>query len=220
MKVSEYLLQEARPIWVKYDSHPFVLGLRNGDLSRERFRYYILQDYIYLLDYARAFSIGLAKAKSLETARLFSGYVQALTGSEMDIHRGYMGRLDITQEELDACPTALGNISYTSYMLRVAYEEGEAETICAILACACSYEYIAKNMAAARPECLEDPFYGDWVKGYVSDSYCSENVILLDSLDKLTRGYSQEQIEHLKDIFLNCSRFELGFWDLSWNMEG
>ena len=83
----------------------------------------------------------------------------------MDIHRGYMGRLGITREELNATPAALDNLSYTSYMLRVAYEGGEAEILTAILSCAYSYEVIAKNIVANNPASAGHPLYGEWVRG-------------------------------------------------------
>lgn len=217
MTTSQRLVQAVKPIWDRYNGHPFVLGIQDGTLDREKFRYYIIQDYLYLLDYAKSFAIGIAKAKSPETTRLFSGYIEALTGREMDIHRGYLGRFQVTREELDATPVALDNLSYTSYMLRVAYEEGEAEILTAILSCAYSYEVIAKEMVRRNPACLEHPFYGEWVQGYASDRYAGENRVLLDTLDRLTVSYTEEQLRHLEDIFTACSRYELAFWELAWN---
>ena len=34
----------------------------------------MIQDYLYLLDYTKVFSIGTAKAKNLDAMRLFAGY--------------------------------------------------------------------------------------------------------------------------------------------------
>ena len=136
MKTTERLLAAAKDIWAAYNEHPFVLGIQNGTLAREKFKYYIIQDYLYLEEYAKVFALGIAKAKSPETIQLFSKYVTLLTEGEMDIHRGYMGKFAVSREELEATPRALDNLSYTSYMLRVAYEEGEAEILAAILSCA------------------------------------------------------------------------------------
>ncbi len=219
MTTMERLLAKSATVWEAYYDHPFVLGIQNGTLDLEKFRYYILQDYWYLVDYAKTFAIGIAKAKSLETTQLFSGYIHALTHSEMDIHRGYMGRLAITQEALDETAPALDNVSYTSYMLRVAYEEGEAEILTSILACAVSYEVIAKNMVKNQPDCLKDGFYGDWIAGYASEKYAKENEILIAMVNKLTVDYDEKQRKHLEDIFLNCSKYELGFWNMAWSLQ-
>lgn len=218
MKTTERLLEETKEIWAEYNKHPFVMGIQNGTLDKEKFRYYIIQDYLYLEDYTKAFAIGIAKANSLEITRLFSSYINILTSDEMDIHRGYMDRLSITQEELETMPRALDNLSYTSYMLRVAYEEGEAEILTAILSCAYSYEIIAGNIVKNNPESAEHPFYGEWIKGYASEHYTKENTILLETLDRLTVHYSEQQVRHLAEIFAACSRYELAFWEMSWNM--
>ncbi len=217
MNTTARLLEAVKDIWTKYNQHPFVLGIQNGDLDREKFRYYIKQDYLYLTDYAKCFAIGIAKARSPETTRLFSQYIEALTGGEMDIHRGYMGRLGITREELNATPAALDNLSYTSYMLRVAYEGGEAEILTAILSCAYSYEVIAKNIVANNPASAGHPLYGEWVRGYASEEYAAKNAELLHTLDRLTKAYGEGQLQRLQEIFTVCSRYELTFWELAWN---
>jgi len=217
MKNSEKILNAVEHIWESCNGHPFVLGIQNGTLDREKFRYYIIQDYLYLEDYAKTFALGVAKAKSLRTANLFAKYIAVMNG-ELDVHRGYLARLGVTQEEIDSTPRSLDNLSYTSYMLRVAYEEGEAEILAAILACAYSYEIIAKNIVKNNPASPEDTFYGDWIRGYSSDGYAAENVILLDEINRLTESYTEKQLRHLVDIVIACSRYELAFWEMSWRM--
>ena len=217
MNTTDKLLQSTKEIWEAYNKHPFVMGIQEGTLDKEKFRYYIIQDYLYLEEYAKTFAVGVAKAKSLDTAKLFSKYIAVMNG-ELNVHSGYMGKFGVTQEELDSTKRSLDNLSYTSYMLRVAYEEGEAEILAAILSCAYSYEVIAKKIVSNRPESANDPFYGDWIKGYASEEYAAGNVILLDTLNSLTEHYTQKQINHLIDIFIACSRYELAFWEMSWNL--
>jgi len=217
MNTVDRLLDATTEIWKAYNEHPFVLGIQNGTLDKDKFRYYIIQDYLYLEDYAKTFAVGVAKAKSLKIANIFAKYISVMNG-ELDVHNGYLARLGVTQEEIDSMPRSLDNLSYTSYMLRVAYEEGEAEILAAILSCAYSYEIIAKNIVKNNPVSVHDTFYGDWIKGYTSEGYAQENVILLDELNRLTENYTEKQIRHLVDIFVACSRYELAFWEMSWTM--
>ncbi|MGN0335572.1 MAG: thiaminase II [Lachnospiraceae bacterium] len=219
MNTMQVLLDASKEIWEGYYTHPFVRGIQDGTLDKEKFKYYIMQDFLYLIDYAKVFSLGIAKAKSMETLKLFSSYVQQLTDGEMDIHKGYLGMFKITQEEMDQMPVALDNISYTSYMLRVAYAEGEAEILAAILSCAYSYELIAKKMTAENPKAAAHPFYGSWVQGYASDDYSRGNEALIEMLNRLTADYTERQMEHLKEIFVACSRYEMMFWDMAWEMK-
>ena len=131
MNTVERLLGATTEIWEEYNKHPFVLGIQNGTLDREKFRYYMIQDYLYLEDYAKTFAVGVAKAKSLKIANLFAKYINVMNG-ELNVHDGYFAKLNITQEEIAATPRSLDNLSYTSYMLRVAYEEGEGEILAAL----------------------------------------------------------------------------------------
>lgn len=217
MNTSEKMVAAAAEIWEEYNKHPFVLGIQNGSLEKDKFRYYIIQDYLYLEEYAKAFAIGVAKAGSLKTADLFAKYIPVMNG-ELNIHNGYLARLGVTQEEIDSAERSLDNLSYTSYMLRVAYEEGEAEILAAILACAYSYQIIAEKIVKNNPNSVNDEFYGDWIRGYTSPDYAKDNEILLTELNLMTESYTEKQIKHLVDIFVACSRYELAFWEMSWRM--
>ena len=218
MTTTQRLLAATEDIWAEYHTHPFVRGIADGTLDEEKFRYYMVQDYLYLIDYAKVFAIGVAKARDPETMRLFASYVHQILDGEMDIHKGYMQRLGIPLEEAERAPVALDNLSYTSYMLRVAYDEGPAEIAAAILSCALSYEYIAKEIVARDPAAADHPFYGEWVRGYADPGYAASNQVLVDLTERLTRDYSQAQLEHLTEIFIACSRYEGAFWDMAWEM--
>lgn len=130
-----------------------------------------------------------------------------------------MGKFAVSRKELEATHRALDNRSYTSYMLRVAYEEGEAEILVAILSCAYSYEVITRKIVECNPDALDHPFYGDWVKGYTDPQYSEVNVLLLETIAQLTQHYTEQQVRHLVNIFIACSQYELAFWELAWNMD-
>ena len=93
MTMTERLLEATKEIWDGYNETPFVKGIADGSLDHEKFKYYMIQDYLYLLDYTKVFSIGTAKAKNLDAMRLFAGYTHSILDGEMDIHRAYMTRL-------------------------------------------------------------------------------------------------------------------------------
>ena len=219
MTVTERLLAAADPVWQRYYTHPFVLGIQNGDLDRDKFRHYVIQDYFYLTEYAKVFAIGLAKSHSAETMDVFAYFIDAIAHVEQALHMGYFAEFDLANEDLSKVPVSLANLSYTSYMLRVAYEGGEVETLVAILACALSYEHIAKHMIAAKPDCTEDPFYGAWITQYDSQLYHDDNQKLVALIDRLAGDWPEEELERLDRIFVACARYELGFWDMGWNRD-
>lgn len=120
------------------------------------------------------------------------------------------------REELDHTPIAQDNRSYTSYMLSVAYRGGEAEVLTAIFSCAYSYEVIARQIVAERPDAPDHPLYGRWVRGYITERYTGNNVILKNMLEQLTADYTEAQLRELEEIFTACSRYEASFWDMAW----
>ena len=191
-------------------------GLKHGTLDIRKFRRYMIQDYWYLMDYTKVFGIGVAKSKSVATMNLFAKYIQAILGGEVNVHNGYMTDLGISREELESTPIAQDNRSYTSYMLRVAYEGGEAEILTAILSCAYSYEVIAARIVEEVPDAPNHPVYGRWVRGYITERYTGNNVILMETLDRLTADYTEAQLKYLEEVFVACSRYEAAFWDMAW----
>lgn len=216
-QTTERLLAASRTIWKGYLAHPFVQGIADGSLAVDKFRFYLLQDYLYLFDYAKVFAQGVVKSREPEVMRTFAGYVESILGGEMNVHRGYMKRLGITEEQAETVKPSLSNLSYTAYMRAVAAEEGPAEIMAAVLSCALSYEYIAKWIVANYPDAEKHEFYGEWVQSYASEGYAEENVRLTALMEKLAEGYSEQQLQHLTDIFVDCSRYEAMFWDMAWN---
>ena len=216
--VSTRLHDAATPVWEACLRHPFVTGIGDGTLDMEKFRYFMLQDYLYLFDYARVFALGVVKARDPELMRVFAAHVDAILGGEMKIHRAYMKRLDITEEQVFAVKPALANLSYTNYMLSVAQTGGPMEIVASILACSWSYAEIGQALAAI-PGAAEHLFYGEWIRGYASEEYAATNQTLIELMDSLAADAGEEQLAYLTDVFVNCSRYELGFWDMAWDVQ-
>ena len=215
--VSYRLHDAAASIWEACRKHPFVTGIGDGTLAVEKFQHFMLQDYLYLFDYARVFALGVVKARDPELMRTFAANVDAILDGEMKIHRAYMKRLGITEEQVFAVKPALDNLSYTNYMLSVASSGGPMEIVASILACSWSYAEIGQALATI-PGAVEHPFYGEWIQGYSSEEYAATNQALIELMDSLTVNATEEQITYLTEVFVNCSRYELGFWDMSWEM--
>lgn len=216
--VSARLHDAAASVWEACLRHPFVTGIGDGTLDMEKFRYFMLQDYLYLFDYARVFALGVVKARDPELMRVFAANVDAILGGEMKIHRAYMKRLDITEEQVFSIKPALANLSYTNYMLSVAQTGGPMEIVASILACSWSYAEIGQALAAI-PGAAEHPFYGEWIRGYASEEYAATNQALIELMDSLAADAGEEQLAYLTDVFVNCSRYELGFWDMAWDVQ-
>ena len=218
MTVTQRLYEAARPVWRQCHNHPFVKGIGDGTLDQEKFRWFLLQDYLYLFDYARVFAWGVIKARDPALMRTFSANVDAILGGEMKTHRAYMARMGITEEEVFRVQPALSNTSYTHYMLAAAAAGGPAEIIAAILACSWSYAEIGEELTKI-PGAADHPFYGEWIRGYAGEEYHKTNAALVELMEELAAGCTEAEYARLEDIFVTCSRYELGFWEMAWTLE-
>ncbi|MBM6829968.1 thiaminase II [Anaerotignum lactatifermentans] len=218
MKLTQRLYESVKEIWQGYLEQPFVKELAEGTLDPAKFRFYMIQDYRYLLQYAKVFALGVAKAEDEELMRRFACMVHDVLDGEMKVHKSYMARLGITEEEVAATKTALDNQSYTSYMLDEAYKGGCLEILMSVLACAWSYQVIGEHHATI-PGALEHPLYGEWVQGYCSAEYRASTQEIIDCVDALGADITPEREAALTEIFVNCSRYETKFWDMAYAME-
>lgn len=64
----DYLLErpDVAPVWHQFVNHPFVLAMGDATLPLESFKGYLIQDYLYLVHFARANALASYKAKTLE----------------------------------------------------------------------------------------------------------------------------------------------------------
>ena len=96
MKLSERIRARAEKLWPRYLSHPFVTEMADGTLPEEKFRYYMLQDYLYLQDYVKIFAAIIQKADDFEQLRFLSGEMENTIGETFRTHLPYMKRLGIS----------------------------------------------------------------------------------------------------------------------------
>lgn len=218
MKVTEKLLKATEDIWNSYYTHPFVLGIQDGSLPQEKFAYYMVQDYYYLLQYVKVFAVGVLKAKDEETMAYFAGVQDYILNGEMEIHRGYMEKLGINKEKLAKIPSELDNHSYTSYMIEVGMNGSIRDVLVAVFACAVSYEYIAREIVKQGGD-VNHPFYGEWISSYSSEEYHQNNLSLIAMVENACEGITEQDYQNLEEIMVNCSKYEYLFWDFSYNYE-
>ncbi|MDQ0245502.1 thiaminase/transcriptional activator TenA [Bacillus fengqiuensis] len=216
MKFSERLYEKLQPIWRKNHAHPFVREMGEGSLDRKKFRFFMIQDYLYLIDYAKLFAIGAVKANDVETMAKFAGLLDSTLNEEMALHRQYAAKFGITEQELETAKPSPTTLAYTHYMLHVGQNGTLAELVAALLPCMWSYWEIGKELSGI-PGALDHELYGEWVKMYSSEEFGNLAQWCIDLFDDLTDGKREEELAELEDIFLNTTRFEYMFWDMSYN---
>lgn len=218
MLFSERLYQKVKPIWDLNHAHPFVQGIGNGTLEKDKFRFYMIQDYLYLIDFAKLFALGAVKATDVETMGKFATLLDSTLNEEMSLHRQYAAQFDISIEELKKAEPAPATLSYSHYMLHVAHNGTLAELVAALLPCMWSYWEIGKELNAI-PNASEHEFYGEWIKMYSSSEFGELAEWLISLLNDLAEGKAETELTKLEDIFITASKFEYIFWDMAYQQE-
>lgn len=218
MKFTDTLMEKLQPIWRSNHSHPFVQEMGNGTLELDKFRFYMVQDYIYLIDYAKLFALGAVKANDLETMGTFAALLNSTMLEEMSLHRAYATRFGISEEELEQAEPAPITLAYTHYMLHAAQNGSLAELVAALLPCMWSYWEIGKELSQV-PGASDHEFYGEWIRMYSSEEFGTLATWCINLLDKLAEGKPEKELARLEEIFMTTTRFEYLFWDMAYHQE-
>ena len=218
MNVSQRLFEKVKDIWEECNHHPFIQELAKGTLPIEKFRFYMIQDHLYLMQYAKLFALGLVKSKKEEDIRSFASLISSTIDTENAVHRDYLKRLGITREMIDSAKMGLLNESYTNYMLSIGFKDGLAEIAAAVLSCSWSYKFIGDYVKSV-PSSGENQYFAHWRDEYTSEEYNKSNDDIINFINKAAENYSEEQLKYLDEIMINCSRYELMFWDMAYKME-
>lgn len=217
-KLSQRLHACVQDIWPRYLTHPFVTQMADGTLPAEKFRYYMLQDYLYLKDYVKIFAAILQKADDFEQIRFLSGELASTIDETFRTHLPYMQRLGVTDDEIRVRARTSTTVP-TATICSARRRPGDVLTgLVTLLNCSWSYAYIAQEMVTRYPDALQDERYGAWFAGYVSEEYRQTNQALIDRIDALGTGIDEQRAQRLCEIFEKCCLFDLRFWDMVYAM--
>ena len=218
MTLTERLYQAAAPIWQKSLAHPFITALGDGSLPLEKFRFYMCQDYIFLIEYSRLLALATAKAPDLETMGRFANLLDATLNQEMALHRSFAEDCGIRADALAATQAAPTARAYTSHLLRVASLGDIADTVAALLPCQWGYAEIGQTLAQrGRPATA--PFYAQWIDMYASPEFAALSTWLRGVLDALEVSGGVSDMERLTETFCTSARYEYLFWEMAYRME-
>ena len=146
MSFTSELWNAVSPIYAAILRHPFVTGLTDGSLARDAFRFYAVQDALYLREFARALSLAAARAPRDEWIIMFNEHAAGALKVERELHEGFFVDFGLTHEAVAATPLAPTNVAYTSYLLAVAYGAPFHEAVAALLPCYWIYWEVGKEL--------------------------------------------------------------------------
>ena len=219
MSFSRGLKEKAFKVWEDGYNHPFVQELGKGTLDKEKFKFYLLQDYLYLLQYSKVFATAALKSDTEELMTGFTTSQYYILANEMNVHREYMKGFGITHAEILSVKSSLYNRSYTANMLSYGLTGGLAEVLASVFPCAWTYADYGKRLKEQYADKLEGNFYKTWIENYASDGFSDSFEWFYDALDNLVAGMTDEQRKKIEDIFVSSVEFEYLFWDMAYKQQ-
>ncbi len=216
-RFSDRLYRLAQPVWEAQHSHPFVQGIGDGTLDIEKFKFWVRQDYLFLIDYARLLALAVARAPDLDSMRRFADLVHSTLNVEMNLHRSYAAEFGISTAELEAEEKAPTTRGYTDFLLRVAALDEFSGLIAALLPCMWGFSDLGQRLAQGpRPA---DERYAKWIEMYSSEEFAELADWCRALVDRVAAGLPEDTLRRMEDAFLTSSRYELLFWEMAWRQE-
>ena len=218
MGFSDELRRKGAPIWAEEQRHPFVVGIGDGTLALDKFRYYMRQDYIYLIEFCRAISLAVTKADGVEDMRWFARLLHETLHTEMYLHVSFCEDFGITIEELKSTEPSPTTMAYSNHLVKTGYSGGLGEVACALLPCLWGYSEIGR-MLEDRGVPAHQPLYARWIEMYSSPEVAELAAGLRSFIDGVALRSARADLEIMEETFIVSSRYEYMFWDSSYRME-
>lgn len=201
--------------WDAYTAHAFVRGLAAGSLPEACFRHYLIQDYLFLIHFARAYGLAAFKADTLEDIRAAAAGLSAMVDQEMQLHVAYSAEWGLGEAEMAAAPEADATIAYTRYVLERGLAGDLLDLQVALAPCIVGYAEIGRALADDPATMIDGNPYRAWIEMYASADYQSvagDHVAQMDRL--MDRRGGPGRLDALVTIFRQATRLEAAFWEM------
>jgi thiaminase/transcriptional activator TenA len=216
MAFTDELWTAMDPMYQAILRHPFVRGLADGSLSRDAFRFYAVQDALYLREFARALSVAAARAPRDEWIIMFNEHAAGALRVERALHESFFAEFGLTTQDVTRTPMAPANLAYTSYLLAVAYGSPFHETVAALLPCYWIYWEVGKALERTGSA---DPLYARWIATYAAAEFAAVVKAVLDAVDAVAVDLRPAEREAMRRHAVITSRYEWMFWDMGHRLE-
>jgi thiaminase/transcriptional activator TenA len=184
-------------------AHPFVKGIADGTLPRERFAGYVAQDAFFLEAFARGYALGVVHSTDRAGLDAFADLLAGVRG-ELRLHGAYAARWGIDLAEVEPLPATL---AYTDFLLATASLGGTALTCAAMTPCMRLYAFLGQSLAdRAAP----DGDYADWVTTYADPGFEE----LAGTLERLLDVAPDSPA--VQRAYRRAMQLEIGFFDAAW----
>ncbi|GBD49329.1 thiaminase II [Methylopila sp. Yamaguchi] len=211
MTLFERLKADAAAEWRSYVDHDFVRALGDGSLPEAAFRSYLVQDYLFLIQFARAYGLAVYKGGRLSDMRAAAATLHAILDVEMDLHVRVCAQWGLTERDLEAAEEGGACVAYTRFVLDAGLRGDLLDLLTALSPCVVGYAEI--GAALARGGVAADNPYRSWIEEYAGSAYQQIAESARATLDRLgEERLTLTRYAELAKLFAAASRLEAAFW--------
>lgn len=212
------LWNAAAPLIRVTENHPFLVAMVDGTLDMESFRYYVVQDALYLADFADCLR-RLSKGATGDDATRLEAFAKGAEEAEMDLHNSFFQQWDISADGVEQMPNSL---LYTSYMKRIVATRCHAEGLAVLLPCFWVYMHVGKNMLRLRESLggkVSRPAQFDaWIDMYGGEEFEKEVRDYIAMVDVTIQAVDSDTLKAMEKHFIMSCKLEHMFWDQAQEM--
>ena len=208
-------IDNSMDLWEKCLESEFLTEMQQGSLSEDCFKGYIIDDSLYLREYAKVFAWGMTKAEDWSAIKTYYSLLAFVNEGEGATRIKYLERYGLSDTDIQHLPQRPQSLAYTKCMVEAAKNgEGAPECIMACLPCMISYAWIFRSIVKNNPEVLKS-VYGPLIADYASESYAEACRSWADYANSVCENLTDHHKAHCMKIFRDCSMHELHFWEMS-----
>jgi len=191
------------------------LHLAKGDLPEAAFRRYLVQDYLFLLHFARAWGLAVYKSETLSEMRRAHALVAATLDTEIGLHIDYCRGWGLSEATMATEPEALETIAYSRFVLDRGLAGDRLDLEVALAPCVVGYAEIAAERMVDPATRRDGNPYREWLDMYVGADYQSLAREAASALDEqFTRRGGEGRFPALAASFATAARLEADFWQM------
>lgn len=213
MSKSIILREKASRIWDRILDHPFVVELYSGKLPFSKFKYYILQDYNYLVTMVKVLSIVAAKAPNIMQSKKALHLAYMTVTGEMENYERLLKEMNLTIDDAVSTIPNPTNVAYMNFLLSTSFLHDYWISMAALLPCFWTYLEIAEKHRE-KLESNQSILYKKWASTYLSREYREVVEIFKDEVDSSTLT-----VEQMWPYFELASKYEYMFWSSAYSEE-
>ena len=216
--IFDRLKQACSKEWHAYCHHDFVNQVGEGTLPIESFRYYLEQDYVFLVHFSRAWALAAYKSSNIADMKWATGILYSTLHTEMNLHIQFSERFGVTQSELESARESQENLAYTRYVLDKGHSGDILDLYIALMPCVVGYAEIGLRLSLDYASVLPDNPYREWIEMYASEEYQFLAIQSISNLERISleRG-GNSRINELTETYREATLLEEGFWTMCVN---